>query len=260
MMHPICEVYGCENLADVIKDDKFRKSRWVREYQGGIWGWICKECQKKHCRAAHPSRKYRKDYCENVDGRLGHVCTTTIVDADCQIDVDHIDGNPHNNVEDNFQSLCKSCHAYKTKINKDHLSPGKMNISNSFMLSKKQKYNLIYQHFYGIFSEYEKVLLNPLMDRKAIVEIHRVMKLHRIDCNDREDFNESLRAYIDAYRNVKIERFKTPRYFKDRKIECDFKKEQDFYDFSDIDECEKLCKKYNRQVQHKIVKSFVWQA
>ena len=27
---------------------------------------------------SHPYRKYRKDYCENVDGRLGYKCTTTI--------------------------------------------------------------------------------------------------------------------------------------------------------------------------------------
>ena len=39
---------------------------------------------------------FREEYCENIDGRLGHVCTTTIV-IDGQLQVDHIDGNPGNN-------------------------------------------------------------------------------------------------------------------------------------------------------------------
>ena len=31
-------------------------------------------------------------------------------------EVDHIDGNPENNHEDNLQSLCKSCHSRKTAV------------------------------------------------------------------------------------------------------------------------------------------------
>lgn len=43
-------------------------------------------------------------------------------------DVDHIDGNAHNNDEDNLQGLCKSCHSKKTwredyALIPDHLSP-----------------------------------------------------------------------------------------------------------------------------------------
>lgn len=72
----------------------------------------------------HPYRKYRKEYCENKDGRLGYKCTATIV-WDGQLDVDHMDGNPSNNNPANLQTLCKCCHAYKTNINEDYVTPGR---------------------------------------------------------------------------------------------------------------------------------------
>lgn len=74
--------------------------------------------------STHPYRKHRKNYCENEDGRLGFVCTTTIV-WDGQLDVDHKDGDPRNNEEENLQTLCKCCHAFKSYTEKDYLSPGR---------------------------------------------------------------------------------------------------------------------------------------
>ena len=65
--------------------------------------------------AKHPYRQFRKDYCENIDQRLGYTCTTSIV-WDGQLDVDHIDEDPTNNEPDNLQTLCKCCHAYKSNI------------------------------------------------------------------------------------------------------------------------------------------------
>ena len=67
---------------------------------------------------------FRKDYCENVDGRLGHVCTTTIV-IEGQLQVDHIDGNPANNDRSNHQTLCADCHIVKTHLNEDWKTPGR---------------------------------------------------------------------------------------------------------------------------------------
>ena len=32
--------------------------------------------------------KNKKDYCENIDSRLGFKCTTTIIDADWQLEAD----------------------------------------------------------------------------------------------------------------------------------------------------------------------------
>jgi hypothetical protein len=78
----------------------------------------------KYQNSKHPYRKYRKSYCENIDGRLGYTCTTTIM-WDGQLEVDHIDGNPRNNDEENLQTLCSCCHKYKSYINEDYRSPGR---------------------------------------------------------------------------------------------------------------------------------------
>jgi len=85
----------------------------------------------------HPYRKYRKDYCENQDGRLGFVCKAVFPDEDVlnsfgieygvapHLDVDHIDGDPSNNKPENLQTLCKCCHSIKGLINGDSKTAGR---------------------------------------------------------------------------------------------------------------------------------------
>lgn len=76
----------------------------------------------------HPYLKYRKSYCENIDGRLGYVCTTTILpefEIAGVLHVDHKDGCSDNNDPDNLQTLCPTCHAYKTWKNGDAKTPGR---------------------------------------------------------------------------------------------------------------------------------------
>ena len=70
------------------------------------------------------SNRDGEKYCENIDGRLGFVCTATIKDVG-QLDGDHKDGNPRNNDPKNIQTLCASCHRYKTMKNKDYLTAGR---------------------------------------------------------------------------------------------------------------------------------------
>ena len=65
-------------------------------------------------------RIHKKSFCENVDGRLGFLCTTTIIDP-CMLDVDHIDHVHENNKPRNLQTLCSCCHNYKTRYF-DHLT------------------------------------------------------------------------------------------------------------------------------------------
>jgi hypothetical protein len=72
----------------------------------------------------HPSRKYRKNICENQDGRLGFKCTSTIL-WHGMLDVDHINGDPSDNSPTNLQTLCKCCHAYKTMAYRDGQTPGR---------------------------------------------------------------------------------------------------------------------------------------
>jgi hypothetical protein len=105
---------------------------------------------------------FRKNYCENKDGRLGFKCTSTIIDPAWQLDADHIDGTPNNLGEitvtytdgtvkkydskyfkkqvypklfgknlhtemtaSNIQTLCKCCHVIKSRDSKDYETPGR---------------------------------------------------------------------------------------------------------------------------------------
>ena len=56
----------------------------------------------------------KKKFCENRDGRLGVVCKATNLQS-FQLDLDHIDEDPENNTPENIQTLCKNCHALKSK-------------------------------------------------------------------------------------------------------------------------------------------------
>lgn len=137
---PSCETPKCGNDAAMVKDYYDGWANYRR--------W-CNACHNQKTAAAHglknitqvvaknagmttsaylnqfhPYRRYRKDYCENQDGRLGYVCTSTIV-WDGQLDVDHKNGNPSDNEEENLQTLCKCCHAYKTNVKGDYLTPGR---------------------------------------------------------------------------------------------------------------------------------------
>ena len=82
----------------------------------------------------HKYKKHRLDYCVNKDGSgvlneagdpLGFKCTATIIDQYWQLDADHINGNPHDNRPENIQTLCKNCHALKTKLAGDAKTAGR---------------------------------------------------------------------------------------------------------------------------------------
>ena len=60
-------------------------------------------------------KPHKKTFCENNDGRLGFKCDATIIN-ECQLEMDHIDGDRFNNVPENVQTLCRNCHAIKTKM------------------------------------------------------------------------------------------------------------------------------------------------
>lgn len=74
--------------------------------------------KEKYLMSGWNYRQYRKDYCENIDGRFGFKCTTTII-MDAQLTVDHIDGDNKNNNLSNLQTLCFDCHVIKTNVNGD---------------------------------------------------------------------------------------------------------------------------------------------
>lgn len=83
-----------------------------------------KSTQKQYYRCYHkylvtkthietPWKFHKKDYCETCGFEAVH---------ECQLTVDHIDGNRYNNQISNWQTLCHNCHALKTLLNKDHFN------------------------------------------------------------------------------------------------------------------------------------------
>lgn len=110
-MTRICSVPGCgkkgQHLGMYGKDGQpYRRAK----------------CHKHHSQQYGIGRyeylNHRKNYCENIDSRLGYKCTSTIV-WEGQLEVDHINGIHTDNRPENLQTLCRNCHGYKTYINED---------------------------------------------------------------------------------------------------------------------------------------------
>ena len=100
-----CSMSGCTNPRDNAGNGNYHS--------------LCSTHHKeKYLLSGWNYRQYRKNYCENIDGRFGFKCTTTII-IDAQLTVDHIDGNNKNNNLSNLQTLCFDCHVIKTNVNGD---------------------------------------------------------------------------------------------------------------------------------------------
>ena len=82
-----------------------------------LWKTYCWKCNDLN--KPHRARKYRRKQKylklkKNICEKCGF-----IAEHDCQMDIDHIDGNHSNNVENNLRTLCANCHRLKTFLNKD---------------------------------------------------------------------------------------------------------------------------------------------
>jgi hypothetical protein len=122
----MCQVPDCKKTAQNAGHGRWRKANWVREEFGVEEGYVCQEHHSTNYGInGWQYKKFRKTYCENIDGRIGGIkCTATIV-YEGQLQVDHIDGNPTNNDESNLQTLCANCHTHKTYLNEDYASAGR---------------------------------------------------------------------------------------------------------------------------------------
>lgn len=134
--------HGLTSLSEVVAKKAGFKS--VAKYQSHI---LKKRAKANgyievadYLNSTHEYRKYRKTYCENIDGRLGFICTTNIV-YKCMLEVDHINNNHKDNRETNHQTLCACCHRVKTKT-LGHLSDlsyiKKLLNQNSLRLTKSK--------------------------------------------------------------------------------------------------------------------------
>lgn len=85
---------------------------------------VCTTCRSKRRRRL---AEVKKSYCEScgfVAEWLG------------QLDVDHVDGNHHNDDFSNLQTLCVNCHRLKTHRSRDNLNPGRVGTSGTDVISK----------------------------------------------------------------------------------------------------------------------------
>ena len=107
-MVPVCVNHGCNRKATKSGKYKYRPVCWK-----------CHQASYGARSLEEGVRFAKKVYCENVDGRLGYVCTAHIPYSGA-LELDHIDGNQVNNKLNNIQTLCKVCHSYKSHKNEDY--------------------------------------------------------------------------------------------------------------------------------------------
>tara|TARA_R110000822_G_C15181060_1_gene480375 strand:+ start:359 stop:811 length:453 start_codon:yes stop_codon:yes gene_type:complete len=114
---PVCINDGCNR--NVV----------VRSWSNWSFKTECGSCCKARTTGKRgPAMKgitiHKKQYCENVDSRLGWKCP---VDPSAWIelnmlnalDLEHLDGDHDNNIPENVDTICKLCHGKKSVINGD---------------------------------------------------------------------------------------------------------------------------------------------
>jgi hypothetical protein len=107
---PTCCNIGCNNLC--TESGKLKSRVIYRPY--------CSSChlasrgKKPYTKGVTPAKK---NYCENKDERLGFKCFANgKTMPGFMLDLDHISGDHHDNRLKNLQTLCKCCHAAKSKL------------------------------------------------------------------------------------------------------------------------------------------------
>lgn len=115
---PKCANQGCDNDVN------------VRDWKNYSFRHQCSNCidrQKKNLPPRKGVKFSKKNFCENLDGRLGFKCP---VDPKFKfpnnvLHGDHIDGDHQNNVPENIQTLCSICHHIKGQTSGDFISAKK---------------------------------------------------------------------------------------------------------------------------------------
>jgi 5-methylcytosine-specific restriction endonuclease McrA len=84
----------------------------------------CDSCRRAGKKAWKGQRSYTgwRDLSLQIRTKIGHCEECGFLPEDLgQLEVDHIDGNRHNNDLPNLQVLCCNCHRLKTIRNKDRI-------------------------------------------------------------------------------------------------------------------------------------------
>lgn len=115
---------------------------FLTAYQGPGSDTLCRVHQKNLsdygglANAAKPYSQNKGTHCQEcgytpfTDTRVQEVEDDKLRNRLCRtlLTVDHIDGNHENNDPENHQTLCTVCHAIKTVINGDTLTPSNQNV------------------------------------------------------------------------------------------------------------------------------------
>ncbi len=150
--NPICTVPGCSKTAHNKGEGHGGFSKKCKEHLG----LVGKNSYKNH--------KYVVSYCENIDGRLGFVCTTN-VQHPSMLNVDHVDENHGNDDKANLQTLCSCCDAYKTNVIGKKVKSNKLSVKEML-------------EFFDINKRIKKGThtMNDMMRRHAIDDILNIEK------------------------------------------------------------------------------------
>ena len=109
---PICVNHGCNNPVIYSRKNEDGSKRWRVH---------CSPCQKaSYGRKPHRPGviPYKTGKCSNIDGHLGFFCYVKWDEIPNHslkgiTEIDHKDGNYHNNDLDNLDELCMICHKIK---------------------------------------------------------------------------------------------------------------------------------------------------
>jgi len=131
------------------KNKQMRKSEFSANGQEQYRG-ICQTCNDSR-------RDYSKREGSKYIYRQHKKCSCKkcgfIPEHQCQLDVDHIDGNHNNNEESNLQTLCSNCHRLKTWKDK-----------NSKVILRKE----LVENYYKEQEEFKKSLEKTVRYRRSI--------------------------------------------------------------------------------------------
>ena len=119
-MRPICINPGCGKNAVPMKGKVGQPGVRYRVYCGN-----CHISSYSDMPLKPGVTPYKKNCCTNQDGHLGFPCITDHTKFDRistkgKFEIDHKDGDPHNNDPDNLQELCQHCHTEKGMLGGDY--------------------------------------------------------------------------------------------------------------------------------------------
>jgi 5-methylcytosine-specific restriction endonuclease McrA len=112
---PKCALPDCINR--VSYHDKYNRSG--QQAPGYKWKMFCTHHRGKGKTVVEDWKI--KQGCSNTDAHHGFKCTSHITKPG-QLDVNHIDGDRHNNDPTNLELLCRVCHQRVTTDNGHHLT------------------------------------------------------------------------------------------------------------------------------------------